>query len=70
MDGDLGSFFLEAGGIVAGAAALGASLAFVVASTLRDLGFDLDPLTFAERGAHLGGVAGLASLVYRGLGVD
>lgn len=63
---DLADFLAEAGSVVGGSAALGATLAFLAGSAARDLGvWDVEPLRWAEIGAQYGGVAGIVALILR-----
>jgi hypothetical protein len=61
--GDLGDYLAEAGAIVGGGAALGATLCFVVGSVVHDFRPQTDPEHWAGRGALFGGVAGLVVLL-------
>jgi hypothetical protein len=65
---DLGSLLADAGAVVSGSAALGATVLFVGAIVARELGLDVEPLRVAEYGAAAG-VVGLATVRSRALGV-
>ena len=67
MTGDLGDFLAEGGAIVGGGAALGATLGFIAGSLVHDLRPQTDPDYWTRKGGLLGGVAGLAVLVQRGV---
>ena len=66
---DLAGVLADAGSVVAGGAALLGTLGFVGGSIARDLGLDVDPIRAAERGAAVGGVFGLAAVIFRALDV-
>ena len=57
--GSLGEFLAEAGAVVGGGAALGATVFFVGASLVHNFGADIDPEVWARRGGLLGGAFGL-----------
>jgi hypothetical protein len=59
---DLGDFLAEAGAIVGGGAALGATLGFIAESLVQDFRPETDPDYWARRGGLLGGVFGLVIL--------
>lgn len=67
---DLAELLADAGGVVSGAAAIGATLGYVVGAVARDSGMRAEPVRAAEAGAIFGGCAGLAAWVYRSLGVQ
>ena len=57
--GPLGELLADAGAVVGGTAALGATVGFVAGSLVRDFRPATDPDAWARRGALLGGLAGL-----------
>ncbi len=61
--GPLGELLADAGAVVGGTAALGATLGFVAGSLVHDLRADVDPDTWARKGGMLGGVFGLLVFV-------
>jgi hypothetical protein len=67
VSGDVGDFLAEAGSIVGGGAALGATLGFIGGSLVHDLRPQTDPDLWARKGGFLGGVVGLAVLAIRGV---
>ena len=67
MRGDLGDFLAEAGAVVGGGAALGATIGFVAGSLVHDLRPVTDPEQWARNGALFGGVAGLVVLLLDGI---
>jgi hypothetical protein len=64
---DLGDFLAEGGAIVGGAAALGATVGFIIGSVVHDFRPETDPDEWARRFGALGGVAGLVILLERGV---
>jgi hypothetical protein len=64
---DLGDFLAEGGAIVGGAAALGATVGFIIGSVVQDFRPETDPDEWARRFGALGGVAGLVILLERGV---
>ena len=66
---DLAEFLAEAGAVVGGSAAFGATLGFLVGSVARDLGRKVDPMLAAESGGRWGGVLGIVALGLRLAGV-
>ena len=67
MSGDLGDFLAEAGAVVGGGAALGATLGFIAGSLVHDLRPQTDPDEWARKGAAFGGVVGLGVLLATGV---
>jgi hypothetical protein len=67
VSGDLGDFLTEAGAVVGGGAALGATVFFIAGSLVHDFRPQTDPDLWARQGAALGGVAGLVALALRGI---
>ncbi len=67
---DLADFLADAGTVVGGAIAIGAALGFLAGSLARDLGHDVDVRAWTETIAGFGGVAGLATLAGRYVGVS
>ena len=67
MSRDLGDFLAEAGAIVGGSAALGATLFFIAGSVVHDFRAEVDPAVWARKGAAFGGVVGVAVLLERGV---
>ena len=67
MSGDLGDFLAEGGAIVGGAAALGATVFFIVGSLVHDFRPGTDPDQWARKRAAFGGVVGLGVLVAGGV---
>ena len=67
MSGDLGDFLAEAGAIVGGGAALGATLGFITGSLLQDIRPTTDPERWTGTGGFYGGVLGLVALALRGV---
>jgi hypothetical protein len=70
VSGDLGDFLTEGGAVVDGAAALGATLGFIVGSLVHDFRAETDSEQWAQRGGLLAGVFGLACLPYGGVDSD
>jgi hypothetical protein len=68
-DDPLARFFVEGGAIVGGATMLFSAAGFVLGSFARDLRGDVNPVTWAEHGARLGGTLGLTIVIYRTTGV-
>jgi hypothetical protein len=64
---DLGDFLAEAGAIVGGGAALGATLGFIVGSVMHDFRPATDPNRWTRNGAAFGGILGLVALLERGV---
>ena len=67
MSRDLGDVLAEAGAVVGGGAALGATLCFIAGSVVHDFRPETDPETWARRGGLLGGVFGLVVLLSGGV---
>jgi hypothetical protein len=67
VSGDLGDFLAEAGAVVGGGAAFGATLGFIAGSLVHDLRPQTDPDFWARRGGLFGGVVGLALIAIRGV---
>ena len=67
MSGDLGDFLAEAGAVVGGSAALGATLGFIAGSIVHDLRPQSEPDEWARNGAAFGGVVGLGVLQATGV---
>ena len=66
----LGDLLAAGGAVVGGGAALGAALASLVRSVLEDAGVEnVSAPVWARAGGQIGGLAGLAALALRGLGV-
>jgi hypothetical protein len=65
--GDLGDFLADAGAVVGGRAALGATIGFVVGSFVHDFRPATDPEGWARRGALFGGLVGLGVLAHEGI---
>ena len=63
MRGDLGDFLADAGAVVGGGTALGATLGFIVGSLVHDMRPHSDPERWVRLGGLLGGTAGLAVFV-------
>jgi hypothetical protein len=61
--GSLGEFLADAGAVVGGGAALGATFGFVIGSLAQDLGVDADPDVWARQGGLWGGVAGIVLFI-------
>jgi hypothetical protein len=61
--GTLGELLADAGAVVGGGAALGATVAFVVGSVVHDFCADVDPDRWARRGGLVGGAFGLLVFV-------
>ncbi len=59
--GALGELLADAGAVVGGGAALGATVFFVVGSVARDLGMNADPEVWPRRGGLWGGLAGIVA---------
>jgi hypothetical protein len=64
---DLGDFLAEAGAVVGGSAALGATLGFIVGSLVHDFRPETDPDLWARRGGLYGGMFGLVALLDAGV---
>lgn len=60
---DLGDFLAQAGAIVGGGAALGATIGFIAGSALHDFRPETDPELWARRLAAFGGTFGLVILI-------
>ena len=65
MSGALGDFLADAGAIVGGGAALGATIGFIAGSLVHDFRPETDPDAWARVGAASGGVVGLGVLLSR-----
>jgi hypothetical protein len=65
--GDLGDFLADAGAIVGGGAAVGATISFVAGSVVHDFRPATDPDQWARKGALFGGVCGLVVLLSDGV---
>jgi hypothetical protein len=63
MRGELGDFLADAGAVVGGATALGATLGFIVGSVIHDFAPKADPAEWARKGGVYGGVFGLGALL-------
>jgi hypothetical protein len=61
--GTLGDLLAEAGAVVGGGAALGATVGFVLGSLAQDIGVAADPDIWARHGGLWGGVAGLVAFL-------
>ena len=67
MSGGLGDFLAEAGAVVGGSAALGATVGFIAGSIVHDFRPQTDPDQWARKGAAFGGVVGLGVLLATGV---
>jgi hypothetical protein len=65
--GDLGDWLADAGAIVGGSAALGATIGFVAGSVVHDFRHETDPDEWARRGGLYGGLFGLVVLLSGGI---
>jgi len=65
MSGEVGEFLAEGGAVVGGGAVLGATIAFIAGSLMRDFRPDTDPEDWARIGGMYGGVAGVLVLAVK-----
>jgi hypothetical protein len=64
---DLGDWLADAGAIVGGSAALGATIGFVAGSVVHDFRRETDPDLWARGGGLYGGLFGLVMLLAGGV---
>ena len=63
MNGDFAEFLAHGGAVVGGGAAFGGVLGFIAGSIVHDFIANVDPDSWARKGALLGGVCGLVALL-------
>ena len=61
--GTLGELLADAGAVVGGGAALGATVGFVLGSLAQEFGANADPERWTRRGGQLGGIVGIVAFL-------